>query len=83
MTVQNKHGLHFRFAGLLAATANKFQSNIEIQKGRKGVDAKSMLDLVSLSAAPGSILTVCATGDDAEDAITAITSFVNSYQGDK
>lgn len=83
VTVLNKHGLHLRFAGGLSAIASKYNSHIVISRGRRGVDAKSMLDLVSLSAAPGSRLSVTVTGEDALPALEAVTTFFGSYCGDK
>ena len=83
VTVLNEHGLHLRFAGSLVAVTSAFKSDIILSKGRKSVDAKSMLDLVSLSAAPGTRLNVTVSGADAAAALAATTAFFNSYTGDK
>lgn len=83
VTVLNKHGLHMRFAGSLVAVTSNFKSDITLSKGRKNVDAKSILDLMSLSAAPGTRLNVTASGADAQAALAATTAFFNSYTGDK
>lgn len=81
--VRNKHGLHMRAAGQLCAVAAKFASRIQITKNRKRIDAKSMLDIMSLSAAPGSKLGVTATGEDASQAVAAIQEFFATYPEDR
>ena len=81
--VRNKHGLHMRAAGQLCAIASKFASKIQLTKNRKRIDAKSMLDIMSLSAAPGSKLTITATGDDATQALAAVQDFFQTYPEDR
>ena len=82
VTVLNKRGLHMRLAGELVTVSNGFNSEILISKGRRSANAKSVLDLVSLSAAPGSHLNVSTTGSDAKAALDAITNFFVTYSGD-
>ncbi len=72
VTVANAQGLHARPADLVARTANRFRSRIEITKGNERVDAKSVLGLLTLGACHGVELTICAYGDDAEDALDAL-----------
>ncbi len=81
--VRNKHGLHMRAAGQLCAIAAKFASKIQLTKNRKRIDATSMLDIMSLSAAPGSKLTITATGDDATQALAAVQDFFQTYPEDR
>lgn len=83
VTVLNKRGLHMRFAGELVTVSNGFDAEIQITKGRRSANAKSILDLVSLSAAPGARLNVVTSGNDAEAALAAITDFFGNYTGDK
>ncbi len=83
VTVLNKRGLHMRLAGELVTVSNGFDSEIMISKGRRSANAKSVLDLVSLSAAPGTHLNVSTKGNDAKAAIDAITTFFSNYIGDK
>ena len=83
VTVLNKRGLHMRLAGELVKVSNGFDSEIMISKGRRSANAKSVLDLVSLSAAPGTLLNVSTKGNDAKNALDAITHFFGSYIGDR
>ena len=82
VTVLNKRGLHMRLAGELVTVSNGFNSEILISKGRRSANAKSVLDLVSLSAAPGTHLNVSTKGLDAKAALVAITDFFDSRTGD-
>ena len=64
---------------LLAAA---FASHISIRKGKHQVDAKSMLEIITLSASPGSKLTVSDNGPDAQSALDAVVSFFDNNLGD-
>ena len=79
VTVCNKRGLHLRMAGALVKVTSGFSSQIQIAKGRLSVNARSMLDLISLSAAPMSRILVTVTGEDAEAAMAAIEKFFAEY----
>ncbi len=72
VTVANAQGLHARPADLVARTASRYRSRIEIIKGGERVDAKSVLGLLTLGAYRGVELTIYANGDDAEDALDAL-----------
>ena len=83
VVVLNKHGLHLRFAGSLVALTSNFNSDITLSKGRRSVDAKSILDVISLSASQGTRLGVTVSGPDAQQALDATTAFFNDYSGDR
>ncbi len=76
--VRNSHGLHARPANQLARLANRFESQIEITKERVTVDAKSILDILTLAATQGSELLIQATGPDAEAAVMAFAELLES-----
>ena len=67
--VRNKMGLHARPAAMLAREAAKFNSAVMLSMDSNEVDAKSVLDILSLAAAQGSQLQIKATGRDASDAL--------------
>lgn len=75
-TIVNKLGLHARPATLFVKTANLFSSRITVQTDGHAIDGKSIIGLLTLAAAKGSSLTVCAHGDDAGEAIDAIEKLV-------
>ena len=69
ITVINKLGVHARPAAMFVKTANKFASNITVEKDGEQVNGKSIMGLMMLAAGQGSKLTVIAEGPDAEDAV--------------
>ena len=72
VTIANAQGLHARPADMVARLANQYRARIEVVKGNERVDAKSVLGLLTLGAYQGVQLTICACGDDAEDALAAL-----------
>jgi phosphotransferase system HPr (HPr) family protein len=73
LIITNKVGLHARPAALLVQTAGQFQSRIQVQLGERVVNAKSILNVMRLNAPMGTTIVVRAEGDDAEQAIAALT----------
>jgi phosphocarrier protein len=71
-TVRNKLGLHARAAAKIVQTSSQFQSSILIIKNGREADAKSMLDIMTLSCPQGTRIELCAEGKDAAEALTAL-----------
>ena len=78
LTISNRLGLHARPAMSLVDVASAYSSDIKITKDSQTVDAKSIMQLMMLAATHGTKITVTAEGPDAEAAIKAITSLVDS-----
>ena len=76
VVVTNPQGIHARPADLLAKTANRFSSQIEIVKGSERVDGKSILSILTLAATEGTELSLEADGPDAEEALNALAELV-------
>jgi len=74
LTVLNKLGVHARPAALFVKTANKFVSNITVEKDGEQVNGKSIMGLMMLAAGQGSKLVVIAEGPDAEAAVHELAS---------
>ena len=64
--ITNESGLHVIPAQLLCELANHFESEVTV------------LGLLMLASEQGTVLTVRATGPDAEDAVSAIETLVES-----
>jgi len=73
--IRNELGLHARPAALLAQEAARFKSQIKLASSETEVDAKSVLDILSLAAAKGQTLTLKVTGDDAQEALDSLQKF--------
>jgi len=69
LTIKNKQGLHARPAALFVQIANKFVSDIIVQKGKQEVNGKSIMGIMMLAAGKGSRITIKANGDDAKEAV--------------
>ena len=75
-TVVNGLGLHARAAARFVKLAGRFQSGIEVSRGERRADGKSILALLMLSAARGAVLDISAEGHDADAAIGALRDLV-------
>lgn len=78
VTVTNIEGLHARPSGMLVAVANEFQSELQIRRGERSVNGRSILELITLGAACGAELHLRAEGHDAEQLITAIARLIEN-----
>lgn len=67
LKVANKMGIHARPAAMIVRVANKYQSEILVDKDGEQVNGKSIMGLMMLAAGCGSILKFTAHGDDAEE----------------
>lgn len=65
-------GLHARPATIAVSVASKFKSDVTIGFDGQEVNMKSILNIISLGATPGSEITIKATGDDEEEALATI-----------
>ena len=69
--------LHARPAGALVKTAMRFRSKISLfDSANKEANAKSVLSVMALGARGGSALRVRADGEDARDALAAVSTCV-------
>lgn len=78
ITIINKLGLHARAASKLVATANRFESKIEIFKGHQKADAKSIMSVLMLAASQGTPLEITANGRDWEAALAGVAALINN-----
>jgi phosphocarrier protein FPr len=80
LLINNAAGLHMRPANLFIQTASRFQSNIRARNldrpDRPDGNVKSMLDVMKLGVASGQRLAVRAEGNDAHEALAALSDLV-------
>ncbi len=76
----NSAGLHVRPARELSDEAKQFESRISIRPDdspeSEAVDAKSIMQLLTLGAPKGTRLIVSASGEDAEKAVERISEMI-------
>lgn len=70
------NGLQARQAALFVQEANRFASEIFIEKDGKKVNAKSIMGIMSLAVGRGEEVVLFAEGSDAEAAIDTLTAFI-------
>lgn len=66
--VRLKTGLQARPAALFVQEANRFASDVFLEKNGKKVNAKSIMGLMSLAVSTGTEVTLIAEGDDEKEA---------------
>jgi len=76
--IQNEQGLHARPAEMVVRLAQKFESKIDICREDYRVDARSIMDLLTLGAAKGTELTFEADGRDAQEAVDALAKLIEN-----
>ena len=81
-TIKSKLGLHARPAAVLVRTANRFSSEITLQKGKHKVNGKSIMGVMMLAAGPGSHVTIRISGPDADQAMKEIEKLFETNFGE-
>ena len=80
--IVNKLGLHARASAKLTQLAAKFQSDVQIARNGRKVNAKSIMGVMMLAAGKGSRITIEADGEDAEGALAAVTRLIAERFGE-
>lgn len=83
VVVVNQLGLHARPAARLAQEAQNFDAEISVVCDDQEVDAKSILDILTLAAAQGSTLELRADGGDAEAALDCLEELFKTRFGEE
>lgn len=76
--IVNRAGMHARPAAELVKLAGRFQAEIRLEKDGLEVNGKSIMGVLMLAAEQGSSLRISARGDDAENAVSALSALVES-----
>jgi phosphoenolpyruvate-protein phosphotransferase/dihydroxyacetone kinase phosphotransfer subunit len=86
LVIPNPIGLHARPAALFVQIAFRFASHITVQnvtQGRQPVNAKSMMQVASQgTASQGERIRIVAQGEDADEAIAALSELVEAGFGE-
>jgi phosphocarrier protein len=80
--IVNRLGLHARAAAQFVQTANRFLSDVTIEKDGNEVNGKSIMGLLMLAAPQGSIINISVSGEDAEEAMKVIGTLINDGFGE-
>ena len=81
--IVNELGLHLRAAAAFAQLAERYQSEVTLQRDAIAANGKSVIALVTLAAAKGSTVRVIAEGGDADDAVSALVELIEDRFGEE
>jgi phosphotransferase system HPr (HPr) family protein len=76
LTITNPLGLHARAAARFVHTASGFSARIRVARGGREMDGKSIMGLLLLAAARGSVITISAACADEQQALAALCGLV-------
>jgi len=76
--IKNPTGLHARPAAELVKKASLFPCTVSLIKNEKKVNAKSIISVLSLGVSQNEQVIVAAEGEQAAEALQAVTSFFES-----
>ena len=81
--VTNALGLHARAAARFVHLATRFASKIRVSRDSKVMDGKSIMGILLLAAARGTMLTITAEGPDETSAVQSLIELVESGFGEE
>ncbi|WP_400164467.1 HPr family phosphocarrier protein [Brevibacillus sp. TJ4] len=77
-TIQNPSGIHARPATLFVQKATSFPCEVNVIKGSKKINGKSIMGLMTLGAAKGDQITLEISGEQAEEAMEELGKLLES-----
>lgn len=82
VNIINRLGLHARAAARLVTLAGDFQADVRVRKDSREVSGKSIMGVMMLAAAQGSQITLIAEGEDAQQALDALSQLIADRFGE-
>ncbi len=76
VVVMEPTGLHLRPAGKLCEESMKYQSKIELRKGNRIANGKSVLGVLAARVQQGDEVEIRCEGEDEEEALLALTQLL-------
>ena len=83
VTITNKRGLHARASAKFVTIASGLPARVEVRKDGAAVTGTSIMGLMMLGAAKGDEVTITASGDGAEQAVSALVDLVENKFGEE
>lgn len=78
ITIRLSSGLEARPVAMLVQVASQYESEIYVESGRKKVNAKSIMGMMTLSIVPGEEVTIITKGVDEEEAMDKIEEYLTT-----
>ena len=82
VTILNATGLHARPASMFVQEAGKYKSEINIIKGEKKINAKSIMGIMAGGISKGTVITIKADGEDEQAAMDALAGLIENKFGE-
>jgi phosphocarrier protein HPr len=82
ITIINKLGLHARAAAKFVTLASSFKSEIQLARGERVVNGKSIMGVMMLAASKGTALNLIVEGADEEQALGELQQLIDDRFGE-
>lgn len=82
LKIVNDAGMHARASTRFVQTANRYRSEVMVEKDGQEVNGKSIMGVLLLVAAKDSEITIRCDGADAQECLTALTELVRDGFGE-
>ena len=82
LTIRNMRGLHARASARFVQCAEQFEAEVTVTKDGTTVGGTSIMGLMMLAASPGTVISVAASGPEADQALTALTDLIDQRFGE-
>jgi len=82
LTIKNELVLHARSAAMIVRAVEGCRSTVSLERDGTTVDARSLLDILTLACPKDSRIVVRADGDDAREVVESIEKLVDGRFGE-
>ena len=82
VVITNRRGLHARASARFVTLASSFDATATVTKEGAQVTGTSIMGLMMLAAAPGDTIEIAADGPQADEALAALVSLVETKFGE-
>ncbi len=82
VTIVNPLGMHARAAARFVHASTAFQSRVLVSRQGREMDGKSIMGLLLLAAARGTLITITASGPDEDRAVAELAELVAAGLGE-
>jgi phosphocarrier protein HPr len=83
LEIVNKKGLHARASAKFVQTVERYDATVRVTRGNESVGGTSIMGLMMLAAAPGTSITIEASGNEAAAVIDALDKLIASGFGEE
>ena len=78
ITIRISNGLEARPVAMLVQVASQYESEIYVESGKRKVNAKSIMGMMTLGLDNGEDITIVANGGDGQEAINGIEEYLTN-----